>query len=105
VRRLARRLVPETIEGLCVLMTADAFGRPPRPPRVPTMVTALRKRAGELNVQDRAPDPILKGRHLIEQGMTPGKSFGEILDAAYEAQLEGHFTDLEGALKWLEANR
>jgi tRNA nucleotidyltransferase (CCA-adding enzyme) len=105
VRRLARRLVPETIEGLCVLMTADAFGRPPRPPLVPTMVTALRKRAGELNVQDRAPDPILKGRHLIEQGMTPGKTFGEILDAAYEAQLEGHFTDLEGALKWLKANK
>ena len=35
VRRLARRLVPETIDGLCVLMTADAFGRPPRPLRVP----------------------------------------------------------------------
>jgi tRNA nucleotidyltransferase (CCA-adding enzyme) len=105
VRRLARRLVPETIEGLCVLMTADAFGRPPRPPRVPTMVTALRKRAGELNVQDRAPEPILKGRHLIEQGMTPGKNFGEILDAAYEAQLEGAFFDLEGALQWLKTNK
>lgn len=105
VRRLARRLVPETIEGLCVLMTADAFGRPPRPPRVPEMVKVLRERAGELDVRDRAPEPILKGRHLIELGMTPGKNFGEILDAAYEAQLEGAFLDLEGALKWLASQR
>lgn len=104
-RRLARRLAPETIEGLCILMTADAFGRPPRPRRVPPMVTALRERAAALNVRDHAPAPILKGRHLIEQGMTPGKTFGEILDAAYEAQLDGHFADLEGALDWLQANR
>src|SRR5580698_5290123 len=26
VRRLARRLAPENIEGLCVVMTADAMG-------------------------------------------------------------------------------
>jgi tRNA nucleotidyltransferase (CCA-adding enzyme) len=56
-------------------------------------------------VQDRAPEPILKGRHLIEQGMTPGKTFGEILDAAYEAQLEGAFLDIEAALKWLANHR
>lgn len=104
VRRLARRLAPETIEGLCVLMTADAFGRPPRPAQVPAMVTLLRQRAAELNVQDRAPEPILKGRHLIELGMNPGKNFGEILEAAYEAQLEGKFFDLEGARNWLAAS-
>jgi len=101
VRRLARRLVPETIDGLCVLMTADAFGRPPRPPRVPAIVTALQQRAAELKVQNRAPEPILKGRHLLQLGMTPGKSFGQILDAAYEAQLEGKFFDLDQAYAWL----
>jgi tRNA nucleotidyltransferase (CCA-adding enzyme) len=105
VRRLARRLAPETIDGLCVLMTADAFGRPPRPAQVPGMVTLLRQRAAELNVQDRAPEPILKGRHLIELGMIPGKDFGSILDAAYEAQLEGKFFDLEGARKWVSQQR
>jgi tRNA nucleotidyltransferase (CCA-adding enzyme) len=94
-------LVPETIDGLCVLMTADAFGRPPRPPRVPAIVTALQERAAELKVQNRPPEPILKGRHLLELGMTPGKIFGHILDVAYEAQVEGKFFDLDQAFAWL----
>lgn len=101
VRRLARRLAPETIEGLCVLMTADAFGRPPKPRRVPRMVGALRERATALKVQDRAPQPILMGRHLLQLGMTPGRDFGAILNAAYEAQLEGKFFNVEEAFGWL----
>lgn len=40
---------------------------------------------------------------LIAKGMKPGVEFGVILDKAFEAQLEGSFTELEGALKWLEA--
>ncbi len=35
-------------------------------------------------------------------GMEPGKHFGALLDEAFEAQLEGGFTDLDGALKWLD---
>jgi tRNA nucleotidyltransferase (CCA-adding enzyme) len=102
VRRLARRLAPETIENLCVVMTADAFGRPPRPQQVSALVGTLRQRATELKIQDRAPEPILKGRHLVGLGMSPGKEFGPILEAAYEAQLEGKIADLEGALKLVE---
>jgi tRNA nucleotidyltransferase (CCA-adding enzyme) len=102
VRRLARRVAPETIENLCALMTADAFGRPPRPQEAPAMVVSLRQRASALNVKDRAPEPILKGRHLVEMGMSPGKEFGPILEAAYEAQLEGRIGDLAGALKLVE---
>jgi tRNA nucleotidyltransferase (CCA-adding enzyme) len=44
----------------------------------------------------------LHGRHLIERGMQPGRRFGELLKAAFEAQLEGAFQDLDGALVWLE---
>ncbi len=101
VRRLARRLAPESIEGLCILMTADSYGRPPKPRRAPAMIGALRERAAALHVQDRAPEPILKGRHLIELGMTPGPDFGPILDAAYDAQIEGRFFTLEEAYGWL----
>jgi hypothetical protein len=32
----------------------------------------------------------------------PGPRLGSILDKAYEAQLEGVFGDLEGALRWVE---
>ena len=39
----------------------------------------------------------------IARGMSPGKEFGKVLETAFEAQLEGAFSDLEGAQKWLEA--
>ena len=102
VRRLANALKPATIEELCLVMTADQFGRPPKP-RVPHAgVAQLLATAGELRLRDAAPKPLLQGRHLIARGMKPGTEFGKLLDKAFEAQLEGGFTDLEGALKWLD---
>lgn len=102
VRRLANRLQPATIAELCVVMTADHFGRPPKPKIIPEGVTLLRAKAAELRLRDAAPKPLLQGRHLIARGMKPGAEFGVLLDKAFEAQLEGHFTDLDGALHWLE---
>lgn len=103
VRRLAKRLEPETISGLCVIVTADHNGRPPKPSCVPEGVKALLAKAEELRVQDSAPKPILQGRHLIAAGMNPGKEFKAILHDAFEAQLEGQFGDLEGAEAWLRS--
>jgi tRNA nucleotidyltransferase (CCA-adding enzyme) len=105
VRRLAKRLEPETIESLCLVMTADAMGRPPRRPAPPPVIGAIQARAAELQVHDGAPKPILMGRHLIELGLDPGIEFGDILAAAYEAQLEGAFSDLSQALRWLAEQR
>ena len=101
VRRLAKRLEPENIQGLSVVMTADSMGRPPLPRRVPEIVTALQAKAAELQVQASAPKPILMGRHLLELGMKPGPEVGVILEAAFNAQLEGAFFDLKQALEWL----
>jgi len=104
VRRLANRLQPATIEELCLVMMADQFGRPPKPRDIHAGVEALRAKAEELRLREAAPKPILQGRHLIERGMNPGKRFGEVLQAAFEAQLEGAFQDLDGARNWLEKN-
>lgn len=104
VRRLANSLKPATIAELCLVMTADQFGRPPKPRIVHGGVLALRIKAEELRLRDAAPKPLLLGRHLVERGLKPGKQFGAMLDAAFEAQLEGQFTDLDGALKWLDRN-
>lgn len=101
VRRLARRLAPETVESLATVMTADSMGRPPRPIQVPPFVDALRAKAAELNVQANAPKPILQGRHLLERGLQPGPKFAPILETAFEAQLDGAFNDVEGARAWL----
>ncbi|HAV63808.1 MAG TPA: polynucleotide adenylyltransferase [Verrucomicrobiales bacterium] len=102
VRRLANRLRPATIDELCLVMTADQFGRPPKPREVHAGVRDLLKRAEALRLQDQAPRPILLGRHLIGRGMKPGKEFGRLLAAGFEAQLEGAFHDVAGAERWLD---
>ncbi len=101
VRRLAKRLEPENIQGLSLVMTADHLGRPPKPITISTEIQALLDKAAELQVQASAPAPILRGRDLIQLGMAPGKDFGAILARAFEAQLEGKFSDLSGAFAWL----
>jgi len=102
VRRLATRLRPATIRALLRVIEVDHSSRPPLPPGLPEKTHAIRNLALDNFVIDSRPDPILMGRHLIERGMTPGPQFGVILRAAYEAQLDGEFGDLEGALWWLE---
>jgi tRNA nucleotidyltransferase (CCA-adding enzyme) len=104
VRRLANFLKPATISELCLVMTADHFGRPPKPKIIHEGILDLRAKAEELRLRDAAPKPLLQGRHLIARGMKPGKHFGTLLDEAFEAQLEGAFTDLEGALRWLDGH-
>ena len=101
IRRLARRLAPATIRQLAVVMTADAFGRPPRPREIPAGVSGLLAAAGTMKLASSAPRPILLGRHLTSEGWVPGPEFKPVLDAAFEAQLDGVFADLEGALNWL----
>jgi len=101
VRRLAKRLEPATIEELILMITADQFGRPPRPQVRSPGVVELEVRAGALQIQSSAPQPILMGRHLLELGMTPGREFGPILHDAFEAQLEGKFFDVEQGWRWL----
>jgi tRNA nucleotidyltransferase (CCA-adding enzyme) len=101
IRRLARRLAPETIEHLCVVITADQFGRPPKPREISENVVVLRAGAENLKLESAAPKPILMGRHLIALGLKPGAEFGRILSAAFDAQIEGAFNDLGGALEWL----
>lgn len=101
VRRLANALRPATIAELCLVMTADHFGRPPKPRVLPEGVGDLRAKAEQLQLRNAAPKPLLQGRHLIARGLQPGKHFGALLDEAFEAQLEGRFVDTAGALQWL----
>jgi tRNA nucleotidyltransferase (CCA-adding enzyme) len=44
----------------------------------------------ENNALDKKLEPLVKGRDLIELGFTPGPSFGEILDYAFERQIDGY---------------
>ena len=51
----------------------------------------------ELEVEQRAPEPILRGRDLLEMGVDPGPQMGKLLDAVYEMQLDGKVRSLEEA--------
>lgn len=103
VRRLARRLAPATIDDVCDVMIADSLGRPPlRDESTLQRIEQLRRHAHELELRHQAPAPLLRGRHLIARGFSPGPAFKPILDAAFEAQLDGAFDDEPGALAWLE---
>jgi len=55
------------------------------------------ERARELEVESKAPAPLLLGRHLLEMGLQPGPRIGEITRAVYEMQLDGRVRDLEEA--------
>lgn len=55
-------------------------------------------RVRELGIAERAPEPLLLGRHLLELGLQPGKQIGDITRAVYELQLDGEVTTLEQAI-------
>jgi len=102
IRRLARKLHPATIDDLCAVMIADSLGRPPLDGEESiALIEKLRTRAHELSIRANPPRPILLGRHLIALGHKPGPGFSSILDAAFEAQLDGAFANEETALIWL----
>lgn len=105
IRRLARKLVPASLQDLLMVMRADCLGRPPREdPNTIERIALIATRAQELSVADQAPQPLLQGRHLIEKGLTPGPEFSSIIAAAYEAQLNGDFDSLTGAQDWLDSH-
>lgn len=99
-RRLARKVEPDLLYRVA---KADSLGR--NPDWLPA-----EKRFGseaqewfiekvrELQIEKKAPEPILMGRHLIERGLEPSARFKEILDAVYEMQLDGRVTTLEEAI-------
>lgn len=101
VRRLTRRLHPETLDHLGLVITADYSGRPPLPPGAPASLTELIQQAERMALLQAAPQPILKGRHLLSEGFAAGQNMGVLLSRAYQAQLEGEFSDLPGAMRWL----
>ena len=91
VRRLATQ-VPG-IDALVKVAAADST--------LPEACEWLLAQARRLAVEDSAPAPIVRGRDLIGMGLKPGVEFGRILKKAYDAQLDGEFSDHEGGMEYV----
>lgn len=81
----------------------------------PQALALLRARAGHedavaaidadspaLLAEGVAPAPWITGEDLIAMGRKPGPDFSRLLDAVYDAQLDGAVADREQALQWVE---
>ena len=100
IRRLSTRV---NIENLVILARADHLGRTTKEAEKKIYPAGdwLLKKAQSLSVQNKKPQAILLGRHLIDKGMQPGPQFKDILKEAYEEQLEGKIKDETNAKAWL----
>ena len=98
-RRLARRC---ELELLYLVAKADSLGRnTDSEPREKWFTAEAQDwfiaRARELQVGEKAPTPLLMGRHLLEMGLEPGPRIGEISRTVYEMQLDGRVRTLDEA--------
>ena len=102
VRRLAARLVPANIRQLAWLMEADHSGRPPLPAGMPDGARQILDLASSQHVESAPQPALILGRDVMPYfDNKPGAHIGEVVRAAYEAQMEGAFTTKADALNWL----
>jgi tRNA nucleotidyltransferase (CCA-adding enzyme) len=99
-RRLARRCEPDLLYRVA---KADSLGRNAEwVPREKWYGSEAQdwfiERSRELEVEQRPPDPLLLGRHLLDLGVDPGPRMGEITRAVYEMQLDGRVRNLDDAI-------
>jgi len=98
VRRLAQRLYPASVTQWEMVIEADASGRPPFPDVRPA--ERFLHIAVDQGCQAKPVNPLIMGRDLLSKGLKPGPQFKVILNAALEAQLEGHL-DAANRQEWL----
>ena len=97
VRRLSVRLGKASILQLSRLVEADLGGRPPLPKTIPESLLRIMQLAESTKVSLTKPDRIVLGRHLLSLGYSPARWFSPILEACYQAQLDGVFaTEADG---------
>lgn len=100
VRRLARKV--GRIDRLTRVARADAGGRGPTSAEDDPSPGWLLAKAERLELANRVPEALVRGRHLIARGLSPGRHFGPLLESCFEAQLDGVFDNLEDGLAHLE---
>lgn len=99
IRRLSRKLYPANIKQLTILSKScqEEEG---------LYYNNLLKRADEMDLLEKAPQPIKIASFLmLEEGIVPGPILGMIEDIMFDAQLEGDFSDYDGAVSYYRQNK
>jgi len=99
IRRLALEV---NIEQLVLVAKADYLGRATTAAQSGLYEAGvwLVEQAAVLQVQHTPPQSLLRGRDLIELGLTPSVQFKKILDTVYAAQISGEVLCREDALRY-----
>jgi len=102
VRRLINSLAPSSMELWDAVVEADKSGRHPLPKGKLDKVwlDIANELKEEMEDDKNKIKPILTGKHLVELGVKPSPLVGEILDKAYEHQLDNG-SDENDMLLWL----
>ncbi len=93
IRRLARKCEPVLLD---LVARADCLGRAPGD-FAPLAMDWFIERVRALDVAERPPEALLRGRDVVALGVAPGPLVGRILRAVYERQLDGAVTSAEEA--------
>lgn len=97
IRRLAAKCEPSLLYRVA---RADCLGRTGDFP--PVAMEWFLERVRQLDVAERPPEPLLKGRDVVALGVPPGPEVGRIVREVYERQLDGAVTTVEEARKEAE---
>jgi tRNA nucleotidyltransferase (CCA-adding enzyme) len=93
LRRLALEVEPDLLYRVA---RADCLGR--TGVFTPVGEEWFLKRVKSLGIEERAPAPLLLGRHVLELGIQPGPEVGRVTKAVYEMQLDGKVSSLDEAV-------
>ena len=88
VKRLSLKV---NIEDLCLVCLADCLGRTIKDKeKCPKATSWLLEKAKELDIHNEPIKALVLGRDLIELGFKPSEKFKEILEFAFDLQLDFH---------------
>ena len=88
IKRLSLKV---NIEDLCLVSLADCLGRDILDKEKCTKASIwILNKAKELNIENKAIESLVQGRDLINLGMNPSKKFKEVLEFAFDLQLDNN---------------
>lgn len=100
VRRMAVDVAPGTVRQWATVCIADQMGRGDAAGDVDIIMDAA-ECAADMDIMDAGPDQIVMGRHCMQAGMVPGVEMGDMIRDAFQAQVDGKFSDVDGGVQWV----